>query len=894
MTDPGTATTRLNPESTAVSTTDLAAVRNLVYQGSSAAAAQAAELQERLVQLTARAELLAALAAAIADAKSARSRVLSAVRSVRELQLEDAETFLDVVFGLLVARRADEAARVALGSIDDASTATIKSVAVISVIDRLVDAGRESEADKLLASALRRVLISCAPEPPASEPTAAPESRSPRRQSRLAITDKVLDVYDRVRDAGREVKADDQLRSVLRQLAVGDSPLTALEGTSEAMVSRTSRRLLDELMPRSQKRLESGTEEPSLRTLHAAALVVTDRSEEALQLVDDVPAGESGDERPRWVRIAALTRLDKYDEALHEVEQLPEAPYTTTLRVRVLLRADRGEEAIQVATGAREAAPEDVDVALATAEALTVGGRGDEALTVLDGLRQQSRTDVLMSRAHILHDLGRRGEAIEVLDDIVERDPTDVSARAARGRLYGEDGDLDAALDELDAALSLVPDRPDLLLLRAQLLDDAGRFVEALQNVDDAVVAGAEGPDVAALRGDILRRLERFDEALEAYLTAFRSRPKEDADKARRDATVVERLAGELLEERGYLEHALDALDELRSRKHLSSDGMALRAELLRVNGRPKEAVEQARAAAAAGATSALLAGTTADCLYTLGLSAEALEEIEPVVREQPDYLFGQIVRIQALASVDRPTEALNVLAVFEDEPYWKVWATTAHGSLLLQLGRFEEAVAVLEGALGESPEESWWLVQLGVAYSRLDRAPEAIEAFQRGIDNLADEPAPWVRLELADALTSIHDSAPDEALAVYRTIAEGGFDAALPRSGLGVGWASLRLRLAEESLGAYQAAFEATTDPFLVSHLCVAVALELAGRSRDAAAEIDRTLEAVAALEDRGSAMGTLAEGHHILALLGADPAWESEAERLADFESRMGALAG
>jgi tetratricopeptide (TPR) repeat protein len=331
-------------------------------------------------------------------------------------------------------------------------------------------------------------------------------------------------------------------------------------------------------------------------------------------------------------------------------------------------------------------------------------------------------------------------------------------------------------------------------------------------------------------------------------------------------------------------------LDELLEAELLSGLGMGVRAELLRVNGRPKDAVDQADAAVEAGAAAAWMAGTKADCLYTLGRSSLALESIEPVVRANPDYLFGQSVRIQALDGVGRVTEALNVLDehLAHDES-WKVWAGSARGSLLIELGRLDDAVKGLEDALEELEGQAWWLLQLGGAYHRLHRVPEAIAALEEGLDTLVEKPAAWVLLELADALTHAAKSSPPEAQALYERVSSGGFDELRPKSGLDVGWASLRLLQVEQSIRAYESTFAATEDMMLGEHLCFAVALGLAGRAGDADAELERTLAAIEALEDRDRARGMLAEGRYVLELLRDDAAWKPKAESLAPIGERL-----
>jgi tetratricopeptide (TPR) repeat protein len=875
----------------AVSTTDFASVRNLVFRRSSAAASRCAELKARLDSLSARLELLSALAEANEDEQRARSRVLAAVRAVRSLGFRDSETVMDVVFGLLVADRPVEAAAIALERFD-AGASTIQPAAVFVVIDRLDEAGRRDEADELLASVLRRVLISAAPAPGPRQAAVSAVPSSRRWLPRLF--DKAYDAVDHFRETGRERMADEVLGSVLQRIALGSASVDALTDAPVLdAIPAAQRRLLDELLSRTAARLD-GDGNDVLRTLHAAALVTTGKPTEGVKLADEVLERDPDEQRARWVRIAALASLGDYTGALDDLEKLPDtAPseQVTTLRVRLLTRAGRHKDALDVAGSVAETATGVTAIAIVRAEALAAAGRDADALEVLDEFLQEQpdKVDALTFRAELLHRSGRHDEAITELTKVVERDPMNTDAHAGLSRLYEDTGKGELALDECERALALAPGRPDLLVQRARILQAAGRLVEALESVDEAQLAGTGSSEVPALRGELLDALGRPDEALEAFLAAFRASPDWDAEKAAGYARSLELLASTLLNEGRSSDAILGTLEVLLDANQISGLGLGLRAELLRVDGQPQEALEQADAAVAAGADAEWMAGTKADCLLTLGRSADALAAIEPVVAANPYYLFGQSVRVQALDAVGRVTEALEVLDEhFVTDENWQVWAGSARGSLLIELGRLDEAVEKLEAALEESEGQPWWLVQVGVAYHRLGRVQDAVGALQRGADNV-DEPSWWVLLELADARTHAEGSAPQAAREIYEAVASDGFVPDRPKSGLDAGWAHIRLQQLDKAVQDYESTFAVTEDAQLVDHFCLGVALALGGREPEADEVVERTLARVTELEDRERAGGVVAEARHLIALLQADSTWRSEAGRLAAIAGRI-----
>ncbi len=798
-----------------VSAADLAAIRDVVYGRAGDAAERAKELQERLRELSARVELLASLAESNVDEDGARARVGDAVSAVQALEPQDPETQLDVAIALLVGDRAGEAAKLVFEGLRVAASGAVEPAAFMTLLDRLLDPRWRAEADELLQSLLHLLAMNAM-------------------------------------DVGRGAQG----------------------------VPPARRRMFKDALRIVERHLESQPDDGVLRTFHAAALVAAGDTEDGVALIDKILAEGDADETARWVRIVARIRSGDQEDALRELERLEcERPLAAALRVRLLTRLGREEDALAV-TSRDPGAADDLQFGIARAHAFAAAGRTSDGLAVLDHLaeRHPDTPEPLISRAEILLGMERTEEAIETLAELIGGDGSDVDAHALLARAYDQRGDSVLALAEVEVALDARPQRADLLLLRAQLLSEEDHVVEALHSLQAALQNGADGPGIAAFRGELLQRLRRYCEAQSACLEAIETGdPEQLVDYARAIVT----MASELISDGSYLV-ALEGLDALRDRDLLSDMGLGYRAEVLRLVDRPLDAIEQADAAIAAGVDEAWMRGTKGACLVVLSRSEEALEVLLPAIDHDPGYLFALGQRTMALAELTALTDALRViedhLAVAEG---WQSWASLAHAQTLIGLGRSEDAASEVKPLLDGSPDDVDLLLTLAMAYHRLGELDKAVELIGR-IANPQEALNASAMLELADLLARQGGAASAEARASYAFVASKAVVETRPRSGVEAGWASFRLADADAAIAAYEAAFAGARDPLLYERIRYSVLLALLTPGDRAERQLERTFELLAGLRDRASAHGVFAEGAHVIALLRADPKWAAHHETL------------
>jgi tetratricopeptide (TPR) repeat protein len=577
-----------------------------------------------------------------------------------------------------------------------------------------------------------------------------------------------------------------------------------------------------------------------------------------------------------------LRHLADYRGALQDLDLLPpdvaSTPWALSMRVGLLLALDRRSEARAAGADAVTRYRDDPDVGLSYALAVEADGKPEQSLELIQDLLKThpEHAELLTFEGSLLRRLDRLPEAMAALNKAVEEDPRNPEARATLAGMLADAHQTDEAIAHLDRALGDNPERVDLLLQRARILARDHRTVEALEALDEAHQRGAGGFEAFGLRGDILLELGREAEAVAWYERAFQEARARAADAAGQYAQSLEGIARRLFESTTQYEQALDALRPLTEPGALSASGMTLRAELLRVTERRKEAIEQADMAIAAGGDYVRVSGTKAQSLFELNRSQEALTILDDILERDPKYLFGRSTQIAAFDEVGRASEAVDLLQRYfsEGPAEWRIWSQIAFSQLLADLGRYEDAAA----KLGQDhlklldPSEAdlgYWRSTLGSAYNRLGRVQEAAEELTHAMDIFGDDAPSWVQREFADALARRDGKLTDEATTAYRDLGTIDPPELAPNARADRAWAKSRLGQLDEAIDDYRAAFVAASDPIVPPRFRFVALLHAAGLP-DAEMELERALAATAAFPDRIQANAVLLEADYILDLLG------------------------
>ncbi|HWZ57951.1 MAG TPA: tetratricopeptide repeat protein [Gemmatimonadaceae bacterium] len=250
----------------------------------------------------------------------------------------------------------------------------------------------------------------------------------------------------------------------------------------------------------------------------------------------------------------------------------------------------------------------------------------------------------MMGEARALIAMGRASEAAPVAEDLLASAPDDVEALLLAASARVGAGDAEGALDALDNARRLAPDRPDV----PQRIGDVNRarreWVAAMQAYYEAL---SLDPDLAVVRYELARLLAAAgrDREAEAELVAALDAVPTYVDAGLELAAVWRRT--------GRPDAALHILVELLERDLTLIPAMLALGELLFETGR------RADAARAFGRLRRLEPGHPAALYYEGALLAEqrhyrdAIERWEQVIAADPDGRYARLARRDKRTAAD-------------------------------------------------------------------------------------------------------------------------------------------------------------------------------------------------------------------------------------------------
>ena len=280
-------------------------------------------------------------------------------------------------------------------------------------------------------------------------------------------------------------------------------------------------------------------------------------------------------------------------------------------------------------------------------------------------------------------------EAEQLCLKILSADPDSAPTLNLLAVINSASGRNDAALSNLDRALSLRSDFVEALINRGIALYQLKRFGDALADYDRAIALRPDHADAFVNRGNALGKLQRHEDALASYDRALALHPGHAQALVGRAATL----------------HDLRQYDEA-----LKSYDRAL---VLRPDY-PEALVNR---------------GVT---LHEQKRFAEALNSFDRALVLEPNNVEALTNRGVALHDLERYGEALasheRALAVRQDHAA----ALSNRGVTLHKLGRLDEALASYDRALALQPDYADALVNRGVTLHGLRRFEEALVSYDR------------------------------------------------------------------------------------------------------------------------------------------------------------------
>ena len=278
--------------------------------------------------------------------------------------------------------------------------------------------------------------------------------------------------------------------------------------------------------------------------------------------------------------------------------------------------------------------------------------------------------------------------------DAADVTPTErAQAYTLRGALQTDD---EKRAADFDAAVQIVPDKPDFYRIRAQYLYGKDDFKKALADIDKALELEPDHAGSQELRGLVLLGLKRFDEARDAFQKASELAPK---------AVLPYQHLGEAYRQQGDLQKAVEQLTKALELEPNDAATLLLRANLY----------------------------------IQLKDTDAALADVDAVIKSHPQLLVAHLLQAEILASADRVDEAIadleKLLAVAPNET--KLLEPLA--TMYLVGGEPQKSIDMFAKVLELKPDDYHALRYQGDAYLGIGKHAEAVADFDAAL-KLNDE----------------------------------------------------------------------------------------------------------------------------------------------------------
>ncbi len=342
------------------------------------------------------------------------------------------------------------------------------------------------------------------------------------------------------------------------------------------------------------------------------------------------------------------------------------------------------------------------------------GAKAEEAFKKVLGSDPGSR-DALVSLAQLYLDQGDYDDAIALLTNIPD-DETDSSLLALLGTAYGQNHQIDKAIETFDKALADDPDNTELRRAYAGVLLDNSRADAARAQLQKILEADPQDGSTLLRLGQLDRETGNFDKA------------RQELDRAR---TLMPDNSDAIAYQQAVLEDAVGNDDK----------AIAIFQDLLKKS--EKEGGQYSPGEANNRALFLEQIGSIYRTQEKYDLAIETYKQILPLGKSQAPRAEGLIV--ETLRLKHQPAEALKrVEAAMKQYPEDRS-LKMLHASLVGEQGQVDQAVQELQGLLNGSQGDRDTQLVIAQIYSQAKRYPEAEAAAQKAL-TLSPQPDDQVR----------------------------------------------------------------------------------------------------------------------------------------------------
>ncbi len=343
------------------------------------------------------------------------------------------------------------------------------------------------------------------------------------------------------------------------------------------------------------------------------------------------------------------------------------------------------------------------------------GAKAEEAFKKVLNSDPSSR-DALVSLAQLYLDQGDYDDAIALLSNVPD-DETDSSLLDLLGVAYGQNHNIDKAVETFDKALSDDPDNMELRRSYASVLIDNNRPDAARVQLQKILDADPQDGSTLLRLGQLDRETGNFDKA------------RQELDRAR---TLMPDNSDAIAYQQALLEDAVGNDDK----------AIAIYQDLLKKSEKPGGDYSPGEANNRALFLEQI--GNIQRTQEKYDAAIETFKQILPLGKSQAPRAEGLIV--ETLRLKHQPGEALKradeAMKQYPQDRSLKM----LHASLLGEQGQLDRAVQELSGLLNGTPSDRETQLVIAQVYSQARRFPEAEAAAQKAL-SLSPQPDDQVRV---------------------------------------------------------------------------------------------------------------------------------------------------
>jgi len=462
-----------------------------------------------------------------------------------------------------------------------------------------------------------------------------------------------------------------------------------------------------------ERALGAAPHEPRYQLLRAEVLWKGGQREESLAIYRDLLARKVPVEAATLQTILdAFTRESVDEETLLAVrnrwrEVDPRNLANLQETVRLALRMDRKDIALEACRSWMTLSPGNLDAARTFAEVAAESGQVDLALRAYHDLIQQHPQEQEELRKALRLALAARkpAQVIHFARALLTLKPEDEEVQEELASALTETGQREEALKIVEGLLSRHPHHVGYLLRRKALLQALGRVEEIPQILDLIFEIDPSQYDVALERGNLclsraFRSPEKSEERTRWATEALRSYERSSvSDGLRAPSALGIGRAARLI---GDPARAIDGY-----RKFLQDPANGARADIYKELGHALREVGQSSSA------------------------EEAYQRAVELGLEDPDLLWGLV---EVLTSLGQEARALRYLeALLQREPQNPLYLRRK-GRLLIRLGRRPEGIQALRSALSSRERDPQAYFEVADALKDQGNYQDALAYYQRGL----------------------------------------------------------------------------------------------------------------------------------------------------------------